>query len=56
MHIHDATLTIGAVYFMNYANAHHNGCYSVIEEVDGGGLHLESVDLYADCDTCLAST
>lgn len=56
VHIHDATLTIGAVYFMNYANDHHNGCYSVVEEVEGGGLHLESVDLYADCATCLAST
>ena len=56
VHIDGSSLVVGNVYYMNFANSHHNGCYTILSEGGGAGLLLNSVDLYADCDTCLAST
>ena len=56
VHIDGSSLVVGNVYYLSFANSHHNGCHTVLSEGGGAGLLLQSVDLYADCDTCLAST
>jgi len=55
VHIHGTELIVGNVYYFDFANAHHNGCYTVTETISGSGLHIDSVVNYVDCAACIAA-
>ena len=55
IHIHDTTLVLNNVYFFYFENTHHNGCYTVTEVRNSEGLHVNTVELYVDCATCLTA-
>lgn len=57
-HIHHAhyhgTLTVGSVYYIELEN-NHNGCHTILREVNSEGIHIDSATLYSDCDSCNAA-
>ena len=55
VHIHGSELTIGNVYYIQFENTNHNGCYTVTQVHSGEGLHIDSVSVYADCTACIAA-
>lgn len=52
IHVHSGSLTIGAVYYINFQNPNHDGCHEVISAATGAGLHVLSTTLYTDCADC----
>ena len=54
-HIIGTELTIGNVYYFEFDNATHNGCYTVTEAHSGSGQLINSVSVYADCTSCIAA-
>ena len=55
VHIHGSELIVGSVYYFNFENTNHNGCYTVTEAHAGEGLHINSVVAYVDCAACIAA-
>ena len=55
IHLHDRTLTVGGVYYMNFENANHSNCYTVLNISSSGDHHIESETVYVDCDACTAA-
>tara|TARA_Y100000389_G_scaffold205089_1_gene262991 strand:- start:11170 stop:11523 length:354 start_codon:yes stop_codon:yes gene_type:complete len=54
VHLHDRTLIVGNVYYLNFENTGHSNCYTVLSEVPSGEHHIDSETVYADCDACIA--
>ncbi len=54
-HIVGTELTVGSVYYFNFENTNHNGCYTVTEVHTGSGQLINSVSVYADCTSCIAA-
>ena len=54
IYIIDVELTLNNVYYFNFVNAHHNGCYTVSEVKTSGDQKINSVTAYNDCDACIA--
>lgn len=55
IHVHDRTLTVGNVYYLNFENTGHSNCYTVLSTVSSGEHHIDSETAYADCDACTAA-
>jgi len=55
VHLHDRTLVVGNVYYLNFENTGHSNCYTVLSEVSSGDHHIESETVYADCDACIVA-
>lgn len=54
-HIHDTPLEVGKTYFFTLENGH-NECYTVTQESQAEGIHVESVSsTYVDCAECQAA-
>lgn len=51
-HIHDKNLNIGSVYYMELSN-NHNSCYTVLREIGGEGIQINTATLSSDCATCI---
>ncbi len=54
-HIVGTELTVGNIYYCNFENATHNGCYTVTETHSGSGQLINSVADYVDCAACIAA-
>lgn len=48
-------LTVNSVYYFNFLNANHNGCYTVTQVKTAGDQKINSVTNYSDCDACIAA-
>lgn len=48
-------LTVGNIYHLTLANAHHSGCYTVLRTTTEVGLQISSSTNYSDCSTCIAA-
>ena len=55
IYINDVELTVNSVYYFNFVNAHHNGCYTVTHTRTSGDQKINSVVAYNDCTACLAA-
>jgi hypothetical protein len=52
VHIHDATLTVGKVYYLTLEN-NHNHCYTITSTHHSEGIHINTASVvYDDCSTC----
>ena len=49
------SLVVGNVYYLAMANAHHNGCYTVLRTTTEVGLEYNSATLYDNCTACIAA-
>ena len=55
VHLHNRTLVVGNVYYLNFEQSGHSNCYTVLSVVSSGEHHIESETVYVDCDTCIAA-
>jgi hypothetical protein len=52
VHIHDTTLEVGKTYYLTLEN-NHNECYTVLEESQAEGIHINTASVsYDDCTEC----
>ena len=55
IYIVDTELTIGNVYYFNFSNTHHNGCYTVTHVRTSAEHKVISVVSYSDCSSCISA-
>ena len=55
IYIEGVELTVNDVYYFDFTNANHSGCYTVTHTRTSGDQKINSVGAYNDCDTCLAA-
>jgi hypothetical protein len=52
VHIHDTPLEVGKTYYLTLEN-NHNECYTVLEESQAEGIHINTASIsYDDCTEC----
>lgn len=52
VHIHDTPLTVGKTYYLTLEN-NHNECYTILEESQSEGIHINSASIaYDNCTDC----
>lgn len=52
VHIHDTPLEVGKTYYLTLEN-NHNECYTVLEESQAEGIHINTASVsYDDCTEC----
>jgi hypothetical protein len=52
VHIHDTPLTVGKTYYLTLEN-NHNECYTILEESQAEGIHINSASVsYDNCTDC----
>jgi hypothetical protein len=52
VHIHDTPLEVGKTYYLTLEN-NHNECYTVLEESQAEGIHINTASVsYDDCTQC----
>ena len=55
IYIEDVELTVNNIYYFNFANTNHSGCYTVTQTITSGDQKINSVTAYNDCDACIAA-
>jgi len=55
IYIDDVQLTVNSVYYFNFSNTNHNGCYTVTHIKTSADQKVNSVVSYNDCTACIAA-
>lgn len=55
IYIEDVELTLNNVYYFNFANNGHSGCYTVTAVRQSGEHKINSVTSYNDCAACISA-
>ena len=55
IYIVDTELTIGNIYYFNFSNTNHSGCYTVTHTRTSAEHKVNSVVSYSDCAACISA-
>ena len=55
IYIEGVELTVNNIYYFDFVNGNHNGCYTVTHTRTSGDQKVNSVVAYNDCDDCIAA-